>query len=259
MRPSHRRSLPNSEIVRTEVTCGYPATLDGVNGEQEVLTAPRVLTGDAVVTDGAVVLGDAVVDWVGQAAALPAEYGAAAAGRLSGCDDPARPDRQPRAPGLRRRAGPGRADAGRDRRAAAGADAAQCPGTARRGRDHRPRPGRPGLPLGAGARRHRRGSGPWPAAGRVREPGHRDRRALLVHGRRGGQRRRTAPAGAHAPQARHRPDQGDVHRRVHDQPGRRRGTPSSAPRSWPSSWRRRPGWTSRWPRTRTASRASSGP
>jgi imidazolonepropionase-like amidohydrolase len=45
-----------------------------VNGEPEVLTAPRVLTGDAAVTDGAVVLGDAVVDWVGPAAALPAEY-----------------------------------------------------------------------------------------------------------------------------------------------------------------------------------------
>jgi imidazolonepropionase-like amidohydrolase len=46
-----------------------------VNGEPEVLTAPRVLTGDAVLTDGAVVLGDRTVDWVGPAAALPAEYG----------------------------------------------------------------------------------------------------------------------------------------------------------------------------------------
>jgi imidazolonepropionase-like amidohydrolase len=45
-----------------------------VSGEPEVLTAPRVLTGDGAVTDGAVVLGGAVVDWVGPAAALPAEY-----------------------------------------------------------------------------------------------------------------------------------------------------------------------------------------
>jgi imidazolonepropionase-like amidohydrolase len=45
-----------------------------VNGEPEVLTAPRVLTGDGVVTDGAVVLGDRTVDWAGPAAALPAEY-----------------------------------------------------------------------------------------------------------------------------------------------------------------------------------------
>jgi len=40
----------------------------------EVLTAPRVLTGDVTVPDGAVVLGDAVVDWAGPAAALPAGY-----------------------------------------------------------------------------------------------------------------------------------------------------------------------------------------
>ncbi len=45
-----------------------------MNGEPEVLTAPRVLTGDVVVTDGAVVLGDRTVDWAGPAAALPAEY-----------------------------------------------------------------------------------------------------------------------------------------------------------------------------------------
>jgi len=42
----------------------------------EVLTAPRVLTGDQVVTDGAIVIGDRTVGWVGRAAALPAEYGA---------------------------------------------------------------------------------------------------------------------------------------------------------------------------------------
>ncbi len=42
----------------------------------EVLTAPRVLTGDATVTDGAVVIGDRTVDWAGPAAALPAEYAA---------------------------------------------------------------------------------------------------------------------------------------------------------------------------------------
>ena len=40
----------------------------------EVLTAPRVMTGDETVTDGAVVIGDRTVDWVGPAAALPAEY-----------------------------------------------------------------------------------------------------------------------------------------------------------------------------------------
>ena len=42
----------------------------------EVLTAPRVITGDETVTDGAVVIGDRTVDWVGPAEALPAEYGA---------------------------------------------------------------------------------------------------------------------------------------------------------------------------------------
>ena len=40
----------------------------------EILTAPRVITGDGTVTDGAVVLGDRAVDWVGPAGALPAEY-----------------------------------------------------------------------------------------------------------------------------------------------------------------------------------------
>jgi imidazolonepropionase-like amidohydrolase len=42
----------------------------------EVLTAPRVLTGGQAISDGAVVLGDRTVDWVGPAAALPAEYAA---------------------------------------------------------------------------------------------------------------------------------------------------------------------------------------
>jgi imidazolonepropionase-like amidohydrolase len=42
----------------------------------EVLTAPRVLTGDAALTDGAVVIGDRTVDWAGPATALPAEYAA---------------------------------------------------------------------------------------------------------------------------------------------------------------------------------------
>jgi imidazolonepropionase-like amidohydrolase len=42
----------------------------------EVLTAPRVMTGDETVTDGAVVIGDRTVDWVGPAGALPAEYAA---------------------------------------------------------------------------------------------------------------------------------------------------------------------------------------
>src|SRR3984885_10582762 len=40
----------------------------------EVLTAPRVITGDKIVADGAVVIGDRTVDWVGPAGALPAEY-----------------------------------------------------------------------------------------------------------------------------------------------------------------------------------------
>jgi imidazolonepropionase-like amidohydrolase len=42
----------------------------------EVLTAPRVMTGDETVTDGAVVIGDDAVDWAGPAEALPAEYAA---------------------------------------------------------------------------------------------------------------------------------------------------------------------------------------
>jgi imidazolonepropionase-like amidohydrolase len=42
----------------------------------EVLTAPRVMTGDQTVTDGAVVIGDRTVDWVGPAAALPTEHAA---------------------------------------------------------------------------------------------------------------------------------------------------------------------------------------
>jgi imidazolonepropionase-like amidohydrolase len=42
----------------------------------EVLTAPRVMTGDETVTDGAVVIGESTVDWTGPAAALPAEYAA---------------------------------------------------------------------------------------------------------------------------------------------------------------------------------------
>jgi imidazolonepropionase-like amidohydrolase len=40
----------------------------------EVLTAPRVMTGDETVADGAVAIGDRTVDWAGPAAALPAEY-----------------------------------------------------------------------------------------------------------------------------------------------------------------------------------------
>jgi imidazolonepropionase-like amidohydrolase len=40
----------------------------------EVLAAPRVMTGDETVTDGAIVMGDRTVDWVGPAAALPAQY-----------------------------------------------------------------------------------------------------------------------------------------------------------------------------------------
>jgi imidazolonepropionase-like amidohydrolase len=40
----------------------------------EVLTAPRVITGDGPVTDGAVVVSDSTLGWVGQADALPAEF-----------------------------------------------------------------------------------------------------------------------------------------------------------------------------------------
>ncbi len=40
----------------------------------EILTAPRVLTGDQIVTDGAVVVGDAAVEWTGAAAALPPRF-----------------------------------------------------------------------------------------------------------------------------------------------------------------------------------------
>src|SRR2546421_9982249 len=40
----------------------------------EVLTAPRVMTGDETVADGAVVVGDRTVDWTGPVAALPPEY-----------------------------------------------------------------------------------------------------------------------------------------------------------------------------------------
>jgi imidazolonepropionase-like amidohydrolase len=40
----------------------------------EILTAPRVMTGDETVTDGAVVIGDRTVDWAGPAGALPAGY-----------------------------------------------------------------------------------------------------------------------------------------------------------------------------------------
>jgi len=42
----------------------------------EVLTAPRVMTGDQIVADGAVVVGDYALDWTGPAAVLPAEYAA---------------------------------------------------------------------------------------------------------------------------------------------------------------------------------------
>jgi imidazolonepropionase-like amidohydrolase len=42
----------------------------------EVLTAPRVITGDQTVPDGAVVIGDRTIDWVGAALELPAEYAA---------------------------------------------------------------------------------------------------------------------------------------------------------------------------------------
>jgi imidazolonepropionase-like amidohydrolase len=41
---------------------------------EEVLTAPRVITGSDTVADGAVVLGGHLLAWVGPAAALPGEY-----------------------------------------------------------------------------------------------------------------------------------------------------------------------------------------
>jgi len=43
----------------------------------EVLGAPRVITGSETVADGAVVVGDGVLEWVGAAGTLPAEYAAA--------------------------------------------------------------------------------------------------------------------------------------------------------------------------------------
>jgi imidazolonepropionase-like amidohydrolase len=42
----------------------------------EVLTAPRVITGSETIADGAVVLGDRTVVWAGAAGALPADYAA---------------------------------------------------------------------------------------------------------------------------------------------------------------------------------------
>jgi len=42
---------------------------------EEVLTAPRVMTGSETVADGAVVVGDRLVSWAGRARALPEEYG----------------------------------------------------------------------------------------------------------------------------------------------------------------------------------------
>src|SRR5690349_6093543 len=42
----------------------------------EVLTAPRLITGDETVADCAVVVGDRSVDWAGPATALPADYAA---------------------------------------------------------------------------------------------------------------------------------------------------------------------------------------
>jgi imidazolonepropionase-like amidohydrolase len=40
----------------------------------QVLSAPRVMTGDETVTDGAVVIGDRTVEWTGPTRTLPAEY-----------------------------------------------------------------------------------------------------------------------------------------------------------------------------------------
>ncbi|HEX7994314.1 MAG TPA: amidohydrolase family protein [Streptosporangiaceae bacterium] len=44
----------------------------------EVLTAPRVLTGDGTVTDGAVLVSDGTIGWVGKADALPSEFASVA-------------------------------------------------------------------------------------------------------------------------------------------------------------------------------------
>jgi len=52
---------------------GIPV-VHGGEDVKEVLTAPRVMTGDETVTDGAVVIRDAVLRWVGPAPALPPEY-----------------------------------------------------------------------------------------------------------------------------------------------------------------------------------------
>ncbi len=40
----------------------------------EVLTAPRVMTGEQTVAGGAVVIGDRTVGWAASAAAVPAEF-----------------------------------------------------------------------------------------------------------------------------------------------------------------------------------------
>ena len=150
----------------------------------EVLTAPRVITGDGTVRDGAVVIGDRAVDWAGPAAALPAEYAA-----LPRTDYPD----STIMPGLI------------DSHVHLGFDGGPNPAARMRGETdaqqlvlmlHNAREllgvgvttardlGAPGLPGRGRAGCHRLRPGPRPAAGGGSPPGHRHRRALLVHGRR---------------------------------------------------------------------------
>src|SRR5260370_40291116 len=76
------RARSMAGVVRSIVCRRVPGTAlasqplgEGRDGAMaEVLTAPRVMTGDETVADGAVVIGDRTVDWAGPAAALPAEY-----------------------------------------------------------------------------------------------------------------------------------------------------------------------------------------
>ena len=83
------------------------------------------MTGDQTVTDGAVVIGDRAVDWAGPVGALPAEYLSLPRADYPGSTImPGLIDSHVHL-GFDGGPGPGRADARRERRAAADADAAQ--------------------------------------------------------------------------------------------------------------------------------------
>src|ERR1700745_1747463 len=51
----------------------------------EVLTAPRVMTGERTLTDGAVVIGQNAIDWVGAGDELPGEFATAPRSDYPGC------------------------------------------------------------------------------------------------------------------------------------------------------------------------------